>query len=38
MGSTLGYLWFIGGPTGRLEMEKLEAAVGARKYSGRYLR
>lgn len=38
VGSTFGYLYFIGGPTGQFEMQKLEAATGMRKFSGRYWR
>lgn len=34
-GSIFGYLWFLGGPTGPFEMNKLMAATGNRPYSGR---
>ena len=37
-GSILGYLWFIGGPAGPFEMNKLMAATGNRPFSGRGLR
>lgn len=38
VGSTLGYLYFIGGPTGHFEISKLEAASGMRRFSFRYWR
>ena len=38
IGGTFGYMWFLGGPTGRFEMGKLEASSGMRKFSFRPLR
>lgn len=38
IGTTFGYLYFIGGPTGSFEMSKLLAAVGNRPFSGKGFR
>ena len=37
-GSVFGYLWFVGGPAGPFEMNKLFAATGNRPFSGRGVR
>ena len=37
-GSVFGYLWFVGGPHGPFEMNKVMAATGNRPFSGRGLR
>jgi hypothetical protein len=37
-GSIFGYLWFIGGPAGPFEMNKLMASTGNRPFSGRGVR
>lgn len=38
VGSVAGYMYFVGGPTGSFEMQKLLAAVGNRPFSGRGFR
>jgi hypothetical protein len=37
-GSIFGYLWFVGGPSGPFEMNKLMASTGNRPFSGRGVR